>query len=112
MDNSILEEIKKLLGIMPEYNFFDADLIIHINTVFSVLNQMGVGPSNCFSINGSEELWSDFTDNDNMLQPVKTYIHVRVRKIFDPPSSSFVMDSINNTISELEWRLNVYADKE
>lgn len=108
--DSILTSIKKLLGIAEEYDHFDSDLIMHINSVFMVLNQLGVGPAEGFSITDKTETWEDFTQNNLMIQSVKSYVYLKVRLLFDPPSSSAVMESINRQISELEWRLNLSVD--
>lgn len=108
--DSILTSIKKLLGIAEEYEHFDSDLIMHINSVFMVLNQLGVGPAEGFSIADKTETWEDFTQNNLMIQSVKSYVYLKVRLLFDPPSSSAVMESINRQISELEWRLNLSVD--
>ena len=107
---SILTSIKKLLGIDEEYEHFDPDIIMHINSVFMILNQLGVGPSEGFSIQDSKSVWSDFMPSGSNLEAVKTYMQLKVKLMFDPPSSSAVMDAINRTIAELEWRLNVAAD--
>ena len=100
----ILPSIKKLLGINPEYEAFDADITMHINTVFMILNQLGVGPEEGFQIENGYERWSDYctTKNENA---VRTFVYLKVRLMFDPPTSSVLMDSINNTLAELEWRL-------
>lgn len=108
--DSILTSIKKLLGIAEEYEHFDSDLIMHINSVFMVLNQLGVGPAEGFSITDKTETWEDFTQNNLMIHSVKSYVYLKVRLLFDPPSSSAVMESINRQISELEWRLNLSVD--
>ena len=107
---SILTSIKKLLGIDEEYTQFDSDIIIHINSVFMILNQLGVGPEKGFSIRNSESVWTDFIPSGSNLEAVKTYMHLKVKLMFDPPSSSTVMEAINRTIAELEWRLNIAAD--
>ena len=103
MDN-ILASIKKLLGINPEYQEFDQDIIMHINTVFMILNQLNIGPSEGFAIVDGLEEWGDYTTalNENA---VRTFIYLKVKLMFDPPTSSVLMDSINNTLAELEWRL-------
>lgn len=106
---SILTSIKKLLGLTEEYEAFDGDIIIHINTVFSILNQLGIGPEKGFSIKGKEETWDTYIDS-NYAEMVKTFVYLKVRLIFDPPSSSYVVDSINRSISELEWRLAILPD--
>ena len=107
---SILTSIKKLLGIDESYKHFDPDLIMHINSVFSILTQMGVGPANGFSITGDGETWTDFINEPNKFSLVKSYMHLKVKLLFDPPLSSAVIESINRQISEFEWRLFVAAD--
>ena len=107
---SILTSIKKLLGIVEEYEQFDADLILHINSVFTILTQLGVGPSNGFRIEDKSSTWDEFISDDQNLDSVKSYVHMKVKLLFDPPLSSVVMESMNRMISELEWRLNVTAE--
>lgn len=107
---SILTTIKKLLGISEEYEHFDSDIIVHINSAFMILTQLGVGPANGFSISDEMSLWSDFLGDDPRLEAVKTYIHLKVKLLFDPPTNSAVIESLNKSISELEWRLNVAAE--
>lgn len=109
MMESILLSIKKLLGIMPEYTNFDDDIIIHINTAFAILNQLGVGPKNGFMIVDENSSWNDYT-NENNLNMVKTYIYLKVRLLFDPPTSSALIESINRTLSEIEWRIYLEGD--
>lgn len=111
ISESILTSIKKLLGIDENYTHFDADIVMHINSVFSILTQMGVGPANGFSISGKDETWSAFiTDKPNIFSLVKSYVYMKVRLLFDPPLSSAAIESINRQISEFEWRLFVAAD--
>ena len=110
MNDSILTSIKKLLGITEEYEHFDQDIIIHINSVFMILNQLGVGPSNGFSITDKTAVWSDFISEGTNFESVKSYIYLKVRLLFDPPTTSAVMESMNRMISELEFRLNVSAE--
>ena len=110
MNDSILTSIKKLLDITEEYEHFDQDIIIHINSVFMILNQLGVGPSNGFSITDKTAVWSDFISEGINLESVKSYIYLKVRLLFDPPTTSAVMESMNRMISELEFRLNVSAE--
>lgn len=107
---SILTSIKKLLGISEDYDNFDADIIIHINSVFSILNQLGVGPTRCFYITDKASLWVDFLEDKTQIESVKSYVYLKVRLMFDPPQSSAAIESINKMISELEWRLNVAAE--
>ena len=107
---SILTSIKKLLGIEEEYTQFDADIIMHINTVFLNLTQLGVGPSEGFLIEDDTAIWEDFIGDSGQLQAVKTYMYLKVKLLFDPPLSSSVTESMNRMIAELEWRLNVAVD--
>ena len=110
MDSSILTSIKKLLGIAKEDTSFDQDIIMHINTVFAILAQLGVGPANGFSIEDDGAIWSDYLGNTTNLDLVKSYIYMKVRSIFDPPTSSILADAMNKNISELEWRINTTVD--
>lgn len=107
---SILTSIKKLLGIGEEYEHFDADIIMHINSVFMDLTQMGVGPSYGFAIEDDISEWTDFIPDTRKLQAVKSYIYLRVKLLFDPPTSSSVMEAMNRDIQRYEWRLNVAAE--
>ena len=108
--DSILTTIKKLLGIGTEYTHFDSDIIVHINTVFMALTQMGVGPPEGFAIEDDSALWEDFITDSTKLQAVKTYVYLKVKLIFDPPLTSSVMEAMNHQISECEWRLNVAVE--
>ena len=116
MNDSILTSIKKLLGITEEYDTFDQDIIIHINTVFMNINQLGIGPSEGFRIENKSETWDDFIDVDAepeklvLLSAVKDYIYLKVRLIFDPPLNSAIIEAIKQQINELEWRLNIQAE--
>ena len=107
---SILTSIKKLLGIYEADTSFDIDIIMHINTVIMILRQMGIGPSEGFTVYDSDDTWEDYLDDSSLIESVKTYIALKVRLIFDPPASSAIIEAMNRTISELEWRLNVQAD--
>lgn len=108
--DSILTSIKKMLGPEEEYTHFDTDIIIHINSVFSILNQMGVGPEEGFSIRDSSSVWTDFISDAKKIEMVKSYIYLKVKLIFDPPTSSAVIEAMNKQISEFEWRLNVAVE--
>lgn len=105
--DSILLSIKKLLGLVEDDQAFDADIIIHINSVFMILQQLGIGPVDGFKIESQEETWDQFIQDDKLLEDVKTYIYLKVRLIFDPPLNSSILQSVERTISELEFRLNV-----
>lgn len=108
--DSILTSIKKLLGITEEYEHFDQDIIIHINTALMILTQLGVGPSEGFFIKDKYALWSDFIPDVKTLEAVKSYIYLKVRMLFDPPTSSSLMNAIEHNMKELEWRLNVASE--
>ena len=107
---SILTSIKKMLGITEEYEHFDSDLIIHINSVFMILTQLGVGPPSGFSIQDKSTTWKEFISDETKLQLVKSYMHMKVKLLFDPPLSSAVLASMEKMIAEAEWRLNVAAE--
>lgn len=108
--DSILTSVKKLLGITEEYTQFDSDIIIHINSVFAILHQLGVGPKKPFSITDKKSTWSDFIQDEDSIESVKTYVVMKVKLYFDPPQTGPATDALNNLVSELEWRLNVAAD--
>ena len=108
---SILTSIKKMLGITEEYTQFDTDIIIHINSVFMTLMQLGVGPSKGFYIEDSVAEWTDFVSDLTQIQAVKTYVYLRVRLLFDPGSlGSATLAAYERQIQELEWRLNVAGE--
>lgn len=108
--DSILTSIKKLLGIPEMYEQFDMDVIMHINSALFVLTQLGVGPSGGFSITDKTAKWTDFVTDVNKIESIKSYIYLKVRLLFDPPTSSAVTEAINRQISELEWRINLAVD--
>lgn len=106
MEESILVSIKKLLGITEDYPHFDQDIILQINSAFSALNQLGVGPKDGFSIEDSSAVWTDFI-NDPRLNFAKTYVQIKVKLAFDPPTSGTLTDSYNRQLDEITWRLTV-----
>lgn len=108
--DSILTSIKKLLGITEDYTHFDSDLIMHINSVFMILTQIGVGPAGGFTITDKSTVWNDYLPEGSGIEAVKTYMSLKVRLLFDPPNSSAIMDAMNRSANELEWRLNVAVD--
>lgn len=110
MIQSILESTKKNLGIAAEYDAFDDVIIGHINSVFSTLEQLGIGPAGGYMIEGADEEWVDFLDGDPRYNAVKTYVYLRVRLLFDPPATSFAIASMQEQAKELEWRLNVVRE--
>lgn len=108
---SILQSIKKLLGITSDYTAFDADIIMHINSVFMILKQLGLGPAQGFSITDDTSVWTDYIPSDNVnFEAIKSYIYLKVKLLFDPPLSSAVMECMKQMINELEWRLNIEVE--
>jgi hypothetical protein len=107
VEQSILKSTKKILGIADDYTVFDLDVITHINTAFSTLTQLGVGPSSGFMIEDDGPEWVDFIGTDPQLHAVKSYVFLKVRSLFDPPQTSFLINAMNEQMRELEWRLNV-----
>lgn len=110
MENSILKSTKKILGIAADYTVFDHDIITHINTAFTTLTQLGVGPDEGFMIEDDRALWEDFIEDDLQYNSVKSYVFLKVKTLFDPPTTSYLISSANEQIRELEWRLNVHRE--
>jgi hypothetical protein len=110
MDDSILQSVKKVLNLAADYEAFDMDVLMHINSVFSTLNQLGVGPAPGFMIQDGGQTWSEFIGSDPRLNHVKTYVYLRVRLLFDPPSTGYHVTAMQKQIEELEWRLNVQRE--
>jgi len=104
MNESILTSVKKLLGIVGDVRHFDTDIIIHINAVFSILNQMGVGPEEPFAISDDTAVWDDFLNGRKDIEMIKSYMYMKVRMMFDPPTGA-VMESMKNMIAEYEFRM-------
>lgn len=109
--DSILTSTKKILGIDETYTEFDVDILMHINSVFATLNQLGIGPSIGFAIMDDTPTWDAFLGTDPRLNSVKIYMYLRVRLLFDPPSTSYLITALNEQVRELEWRLNVYREE-
>lgn len=110
MSDSILESTKKVIGLEPENEDFDVDVTMHINSIFSVLGQLGVGPADGFMILDASATWSDFLDDVKLLNMVKTYMYLRVRLLFDPPSTSFTIEAQERQFREFEWRINLQRE--
>lgn len=110
MSDSILVSIKKMLGLDESYTPFDTDVIIFINSALMSLTQLCVGPKEGFTISDYNETWSDFVTNEVTLGAVKTYVYLKVKMAFDPPSNSYVMDAMKQQAEEIGWRLNVQAE--
>lgn len=111
-NQEILTNIKKLLGITKEDTSFDTDVLININSAFTTLRQLGIGPSEGFRITGYDEEWDEFISDDEMLDSVKTYIYLKVKLVFDPPLNASLLESFERQIKELEWRLNVSVESD
>jgi hypothetical protein len=108
--DSILTSTKKVLGIDDSYAAFDEDIIMHINSVFSTLNQLGIGPDDGFAIEDDTATWDTYLDGDLNKNSVKTYMYLKVRLLFDPPTTSFTQEAMKQQAQELEWRLNVVRE--
>ena len=112
MEESILTSIKKMLGPEEDYEHFDHDIITHINTALATLTELGVGPEAGFSITDKTAVWSDFISGDKLLNLVPTYVYLKVKLAFDPPTVAAVLDSMERQASQYEWRINVAAERE
>jgi hypothetical protein len=112
MEQSILTSTEKILMVPEEYTAFDMDIITHINSTFAVLSQLGVGPADGFMIEDATAVWTDFMSAGPSLNLVKTYVYLKVRLLFDPPATSFLIQSVNEQIAQYEWRLNALREVE
>lgn len=110
MPDSILTSVKHALGLDEAFGAFDQDIIMHINTALFTLAQLGVGPENAYQITDDKQEWSSFLEGRSDINAVKSYIYLKVRLLFDPPSTSFVIDAMNKQIAEFEWRLTTQTD--
>jgi hypothetical protein len=106
MEQSILTSTKKILGIAADYTAFDLDIITHINAAFSTLTQLGVGSAEGFMIEDAEAEWYDYIEDDIQLNTIKSYVFLKVRQLFDPPNTSYLIEAMEKQIREFEWRLN------
>jgi len=107
---SILNSTKQILGLAADYTAFDLDVLTHINAAFSVTNQLGLGPEEGVFITGATEDWPELGLPDNQLNMMKTYVYLKVRSLFDPPTTSFALAAMDNQIKEHEWRLNMLRE--
>ena len=105
--NSILTSTKKVLGIDEDYTAFDLDILTHINSVFATLNQLGIGPEEGFYIEDDEATWTDLFGSEPRLNSIRTYVYLKVRLLFDPPGTSYMIESLRKQAEEFEWRLNL-----
>lgn len=110
MEQSILTSTKKILGLEATYTAYDLDIITHINSVFSTLNELGIGPVNGYMIGDAGDLWVDFLGATLKPSAVKTYVFLRVRLLFDPPATSFHTTALLEEVKQLEWRLNAQRE--
>lgn len=111
-EGSILNNTKKILGLAEDYTAFDFDVLTHINSAFSSLDQIGIGPEGGIAIEDSDATWDLLGVSQGKLSLVKTYVYLKVKLIFDPPGTSFVIDSMNKQIDEHYWRLSNYRELE
>lgn len=112
MTDSILEMTKKNVGLTPDDESFDVDIIMHINTVFFKLHQLGIGPEEVFEIDSNAETWSQFFNGVKNMNAAKTYMYLNVRLLFDPPATSFTIAAFKEQLEELAWRLTVAKETE
>lgn len=110
LEQSIFKTIKSLLGPDSDYDVYDQDIIVFINSALATLTQLGIGPAKGFRITGETETWEDLLGSNEDLESVKSYIYMKVRLAFDPPSSSAVLNAYQESCKEYEWRLNVAVD--
>lgn len=110
MAQSILNNVKKVLGLSTDDDSFDEDVLTHINSVFSDLTQLGIGPDDGFEIEDDTTTWDAFLESDKEYNSVKSYVYLRLRLIFDPPGTSFAIESMQKQIEKFEWRLNVHRE--
>lgn len=112
MNESILVSVRQAIGLGEEHTFFDPTLIMHINSTFDVLHQLGAGPLAGYSIEGDQETWNDYFENEpkNVIQFIKSYMYVAVKLLFDPPQNSFLVKQLEDQKKEYEWRINVAAE--
>lgn len=110
MSDEILTNIKETLNLPAGHDAFDAEILMHINSALGTLNQIGVGPVDGFMVTSNMQVWGDFIGDDKTLNPVKTYVQMRVKLLFDPPEIGFVLTAMKEQIKELEWRLNTLVE--
>jgi hypothetical protein len=110
MEQSILKSVKKVLGIEASDTSFDLDILIHINSAFATLNQLGIGPDDGFEIEDDDAEWSSFYGTDPRYNAIRTYVWLKVKTVFDPPQTSYAVEAVKEQIREHEWRLNAYRE--
>lgn len=111
MESSILNSVKKVCSVGPDDTSFDEDFLMYINEAFDTLQQLGIGPSDGFEITDAAPTWSDYIHDDPRYNSVKSYVTLKTRMKFDPPSTSYHLSAMKEQIQELEWRLNVRREE-
>lgn len=109
-DDSILDTTKQLLGIEKDVTDFDTEILIHINSVFDTFHQLGLGPGTGFKIEDSSKLWSEYIQDTEHIESIRSLMYLRIRLLFDPPATSFGITAFEKEIEKMEWRLNVQVD--
>lgn len=112
MDDSILTSIKKALGPEEDYEHFDPEIIMHINSVLATLTELGVGPAKGFMIRDKTAKWSDFISDNKLLNLVPTYVYLKVKLIFDPPTAAALLEAMERQANQFEWRINEIAERD
>lgn len=110
MTDSILNSTKKVLGVTADYSAFDVDILMHINSVFATLNQIGIGPEAGFMIEDASATWEEYLGSNLRFNSVKTLMYLKVRQVFDPPQTSYLIEAINKQVDELTWRLSILRE--
>lgn len=110
MIDSILNSTKKTLGLAEDYPAFDEDILMHLNSVFADLYQLGIGPQNGYQVTGEDQTWSDYLGSDYRLNSVRSYVYLRVRFLFDPPQAGFHISAMKEQIEKMEWRITAQGD--
>lgn len=110
MEQSILKSVKKMLGLDASYTHFDLDILMHINSAFATLNQLGIGPENGFAIEDDSAVWASFYGSDPRYNAIRTYVFLKVRFLFDPPQTQYLVSALHDQITEHETRLSIYRE--
>lgn len=111
MEESILITIKKMIGFDKDYDYFDQDLIVQINSCFAILSDLDLGPEDGFHITGKDEKWSEYTFTPSYIGMVKNYIYIKTKLVFDRPETSYAIESLTKMAAELEWRLHMESER-
>jgi hypothetical protein len=112
VEQSILKSVKKVLGLAEDYDAFDQDVLMHINTTLSTLNQLGVGPSTGLFVDDGTATWNDLFNGDNRYNLIRTYVYLKVRALFDPPTVASMATALDANAKELEWRISAIRESD